>query len=120
VRTLVPCYQAAHLLPVLMVFMMVFPGDPVSHLVLDQRVIGEAQVGLARLSELEGTLVELGDRLVHVQDGVLLVHLTDHLEEHSRATWRSGDQHSTGSSDLGRTLHKYHNVETNVPSHPLW
>lgn len=91
----------AHLLPVL----MVFPGDQVSHLVLDQRVIGEAQVGLAGLSELEGTLVELGDGLVHVQDGVLLVHLTDHLEEHSRATWRLGDQNSTGSSDLGRTVH---------------
>lgn len=35
---------------------------------------------MATVSELEGTLVELRNGLVHVQDGVLLVDLTDHLK----------------------------------------
>ena len=51
----------------------------VSHLVQYQGVVGEAKVGVGCLSELEGTLVQLRDRFVHIQDGMLLVHLTDHL-----------------------------------------
>ena len=50
-----------------------------SHLVLYQGVVGEAKVGVCLFSELEGTLVQLRDRFVHIQDGMLLVHLTDHL-----------------------------------------
>lgn len=50
------------------------------HLVLYDSVIRQAQVCMWVVSELEGALVELRDRLVHVQDGVLLVDLTDHLE----------------------------------------
>ena len=50
-----------------------------SHLVRYQGVVREAKVGVGRLSELEGTLVQLRDRLVHIQDGMLLVDLTDHL-----------------------------------------
>ena len=57
----------------------VFTGERVSHLVRYQGVVGEAKVGVGRLSELEGTLVQLRDRLVHIQDGMLLVDLTDHL-----------------------------------------
>lgn len=52
-----------------------------THLVADDGVIGQTQVGMRIVSELQGTLVELRHRLVHVQDGVLLVDLTDHLVE---------------------------------------
>lgn len=51
-----------------------------SHLVAYDAVVGQTQVGERVVSELEGTLVQLRHRLVHVQDGELLVDLTDHLE----------------------------------------
>lgn len=34
---------------------------------------------MRRVSELEGALMELRDRLINVEDGVLLVDLTNHL-----------------------------------------
>lgn len=51
-----------------------------SHLVPDDAVVGQTQVGVGTVSELEGALVQLGHGLVHVQDGVLLVDLADHLK----------------------------------------
>lgn len=54
-------------------------GNRKCHLVLNDGVVGQTQEGVGVVSELEGALVELRNRLVHVQDGVLLVHFTDHL-----------------------------------------
>lgn len=51
-----------------------------SRLVPDDAVVGQTQVGVGTVSELEGALVQLRNGLVHVQDGVLLVDLTDHLK----------------------------------------
>ena len=50
------------------------------HLVQYDGVVGQTQVRVWIVSELEGALVELRNRLVHVQDGVLLVDFTDHLD----------------------------------------
>lgn len=55
-------------------------GGGASHLVAYDAVVGQTQVGQRVVSELEGALVQLRHRLVHVQDGELLVDLTDHLE----------------------------------------
>lgn len=55
-------------------------GGGASHLVAHDAVVGQTQVGKRVVSELEGTLVQLRHRLVHVQDGQLLVDFTDHLE----------------------------------------
>lgn len=52
----------------------------VSHLVLDDGVVRKTQISVGFVSELKGTLVELRNGLVHVQDGVLLVHLPNHLK----------------------------------------
>lgn len=41
-------------------------GEKESHLVLYDGVVGQTQVCLWIVSELEGALVELRDRLVHV------------------------------------------------------
>ena len=51
-----------------------------SYLVLYDSVVRQTQVHLLVVPELEGTLVELGDRLIYVQDGVLLADLADHLD----------------------------------------
>lgn len=50
-----------------------------THLVADHAVVGQTQVGVGTVPELEGTLVQLRDGLVHIQDGVLLGDLPDHL-----------------------------------------
>lgn len=50
-----------------------------SDLVAHDAVVGQAQVGVGAVLELEGALVELRHGLVHVQNGVLLVDLADHL-----------------------------------------
>lgn len=55
------------------------PAPTLPYLELDHFVCGETQVHAVTALELEGTLVELGDGLVHVQHGILLHHLADHL-----------------------------------------
>lgn len=50
------------------------------YLELDHFLRGETQVHAVTALELEGTFVELGDGLVHVQQGVLLCHLPDDLQ----------------------------------------
>lgn len=55
------------------------PAPALPYLELDHFVCGEAQVHAVAALELEGTLVELGDGLIHVQHGVLLHHLADDL-----------------------------------------
>lgn len=59
-------------------------GEQQPHMVQPDDVVGQTQVGLRVVSQLEGALVELRDGLVHVQDGVLLVDLTDDLDTRSR------------------------------------
>lgn len=51
-----------------------------SYLELDDFLCGQTQVHAVAALELEGTFVELGDGLVHVQHGVLLAHLPDDLQ----------------------------------------
>lgn len=53
--------------------------ERLSHLVLYDAVVRQTQVATRVVSELEGALVQLRNRLVHIQDGVLLVDLTDDL-----------------------------------------
>lgn len=48
---------------------------------LDDPFLGKAQVHAFRVLQVEGTLVELGDGVVGVQQRRLLVHLTDNLTE---------------------------------------
>lgn len=55
------------------------PAPALPYLELDHFVCGETQVHAVAALELEGTLVELGDGLIHVQHGVLLHHLADDL-----------------------------------------
>lgn len=47
---------------------------------LDDPFLGKAQVHAFRVLQVEGTLVELGDGVVGVQQRRLLVHLTDDLK----------------------------------------
>ena len=51
----------------------------VTHLKLDDPFLGKAQVHAFCVLQVEGTLVELGDGVVGVQQRRLLVHLTDDL-----------------------------------------
>lgn len=46
---------------------------------LDDPFLGKAQVHAFRVLQVEGTLVELGDGVVGVQQRRLLVHFTDDL-----------------------------------------
>lgn len=55
------------------------PAPALPYLELDHFVCGQTQVHAVTALELEGTLVELGDGLIHVQHGVLLHHLADDL-----------------------------------------
>lgn len=50
------------------------------YLELDDFLCGQTQVHVVAALELEGTLVELGDGLVHVQHSVLLAHLPNDLQ----------------------------------------
>lgn len=52
-----------------------------TYLKLDDPFLGKAQVHAFRVLQVEGTLVELGDGVVGVQQRRLLVHLTDNLTE---------------------------------------
>lgn len=52
----------------------------VTNLKLDDPFLGKAQVHAFRVLQVEGTLVELGDGVVGVQQRRLLVHLTDYLK----------------------------------------
>lgn len=52
-----------------------------AHLKLDDPFLGKAQVHALRVLQVEGTLVELRDRVVGVQQRRLLVHLADDLQE---------------------------------------
>lgn len=52
-----------------------------THLKLDDPFLGKAQVHALRVLQVEGTLVELGDGVVGVQQRRLLVHLPDDLHE---------------------------------------
>lgn len=57
----------------------VVSGGCSTHLKLDDPFLGKAQVHALRVLQVEGTLVELGDGVVGVQQRRLLVHLTDDL-----------------------------------------
>lgn len=46
---------------------------------LDDPFLGKAQVHAFRVLQVEGTLVQLGDGVVGVQQRCLLVHLSDNL-----------------------------------------
>lgn len=48
-------------------------------LVLYDAVVGQTHKDLRVVSELEGTFVELRNRFIHIQDGLLLVDLPNHL-----------------------------------------
>lgn len=48
---------------------------------LDDPFLGKAQVHALRVLQVEGTLVELGDGVVGIQQRRLLVHLTDDLND---------------------------------------
>lgn len=52
-----------------------------AHLKLDDPFLGKAQVHALRVLQVEGTLVELRDGVVGVQQRRLLVHLADDLQE---------------------------------------
>lgn len=54
-------------------------GDQGAHLKLDDPFLGKAQVHALCILQVEGTLVELGDGVVGIQQCRLLVHLTDDL-----------------------------------------
>lgn len=56
----------------------------VTHLKLDDPFLGKAQVHAFRVLQVEGTLVELGDGVVGVQQRRLFVHLTDDLKPRAR------------------------------------
>lgn len=51
-----------------------------THLKLDDPFLGKAQVHALRVLQVEGTLVELGDGIVGIQQRRLLVHLADDLQ----------------------------------------
>lgn len=51
-----------------------------TNLKLDDPFLGKAQVHAFCVLQVEGTLVELGDGVVGVQQRCLLVHLTDDLK----------------------------------------
>lgn len=57
-----------------------------TYLKLDDPFLGKAQVHAFRVLQVEGTLVELGDGVVGVQQRRLLVHLTDNLTKTERET----------------------------------
>lgn len=56
----------------------------VTNLKLDDPFLGKAQVHAFCVLQVEGTLVELGDGVVGVQQRRLLVHLTDDLKSRAR------------------------------------
>lgn len=56
-------------------------GGGGTHLKLDDPFLGKAQVHALRVLQVEGTLVELGDGVVGIQQCRLLVHLTDDLNK---------------------------------------
>lgn len=53
---------------------------------LDDPFLGKAQVHALCVLQVEGTLVELGDGVIGVQQRRLLVHLPDDLKGHERGT----------------------------------
>ncbi len=60
-----------------------------TNLKLDDPFLGKAQVHAFCVLQVEGTLVELGDGVVGVQQRRLFVHLADNLKE-SRKRKRNG------------------------------
>lgn len=68
-----------------------------THLKLDDPFLGKAQVHALRVLQVEGTLVELGDGIVGVQQRRLLVHLADDLHGNE-----SGEEMSDGSEERRR------------------
>lgn len=66
---------------------------------LDDPFLGKAQVHALRVLQVEGTFMELGDRVVRVEQRRLLVHFTNNLEEDGREErqkksrgWRSEEE----------------------------
>lgn len=55
---------------------------------LDDPFLGKAQVHAFCVLQVEGTLVELGDGVVSIQQGCLLVHLADDLKGKGRESER--------------------------------
>lgn len=56
-------------------------GGEGTYLKLDDPFLGKAQVHALRVLQVEGTLVELGDGVVGIQQCRLLVHLTNDLNK---------------------------------------
>lgn len=74
-------------------------GGRATHLKLDDPFLGKAQVHALRVLQVEGTLVELGDGVVGIQQRRLLVHLTDDLNKNRER----GGYKLTGGSALLNT-----------------
>lgn len=68
-----------------------------AHLKLDDPFLGKAQVHALRVLQVEGTLVELRDGVVGVQQRRLLVHLADDLQEARAAERVRGKKWTNGS-----------------------
>lgn len=68
------------------------PAPALPYLELDHFVSGETQVHAVAALELEGTLVELGDGLIHVQHGILLHHFADDLRAAASPAWHGGSE----------------------------
>lgn len=59
---------------------------------LDDPFLGKAQVHALRVLQVEGTFMELGDRVIRIEQRRLLVHFTNNLEKHEK----DGDWSSAG------------------------
>lgn len=76
------------------------PAPALPYLELDHFLCGETQVHAVTALELEGTLVELGDGLVHVQHGILLHHLPDDLRAAASPGWHRRSEPWSGQLPL--------------------
>lgn len=65
---------------------------------LDDPFLGKAQVHAFCVLQVEGTLVELGDRVISIQQRGLLVHLSDDLKEIGRQISYLGSMVGGGAS----------------------
>lgn len=75
-----------------------------AHLKLDDPFLGKAQVHALRVLQVEGTLVELRDGVVGVQQRRLLVHLADDLQEARAAERVRGKKWTNGSRSSFQSL----------------
>lgn len=81
---------------------------------LDDPFLGKAQVHALRVLQVEGTLVELGDGIVGVQQSGLLVHLSNDLRENyknTRSQWfvdgrKQRKMEGFGIDEKDKTEHK--------------